>query len=195
VVGFTRAELERYRDRVVPDLIGDVPPRLVFVGINPGLWTAASGAHFAHPGNRFYPALLAAGLLDRRLDVSAGYDAAALAALHDAGIGITNLAPRPTARADELTDEELRAGVSVLEGKVERWAPAVVAFVGLTAYRTAYGLPGAGVGRQDHTVAGAPVWALPNPSGLNAHYQLPDLARWYRAAAADAVLDLGPLRV
>lgn len=190
---FRREELEAARGRTVPDLVGE-GLRLLFVGINPGLWTAASGAHFAHPGNRFYPALHAAGILDRTLDVSQGFDAASRTVLLEAGIGITNIVGRATARADELSDDELRAGARRLAAKVSRWDPRVVAFAGLTAYRAAYGRAGAAVGRQDDEIGGARVWALPNPSGLNAHYQLRDLARWYRAAAEEAGLELGPLR-
>ncbi len=193
-VGYRREELEAARGRTVPDVVGE-EPRLLFVGINPGLWTAASGAHFAHPGNRFYPALHAAGILDRILDVTRGFDAAARTALVGSGIGITNIVGRATTRADELSDDELRAGAQALATKAARWGPPVVAFAGLTAYRTAYDRPRAAVGRQDHAIAGARVWALPNPSGLNAHYRLEDLARWYRAAAEDAGLELGPLRL
>lgn len=193
-MGFTREQLEAHRGDTVPDLVGD-DIRLVFVGINPGLWTAASGAHFAHPGNRFYKAMFAAGITDEVLDVTDGFDDRSRGALTDRGIAITNLADRATAKASELDDDELRAGVDEVRRKVERWDPAVVAFVGITAYRTAFGERGADVGRQDRTVGGATVWALPNPSGLNAHYQVADLARLYRAAAEDAGLDLGPLRV
>lgn len=190
-MGFTREELEAARDRAVPDLVGD-EVRLLFVGINPGLWTAAAQAHFAHPGNRFFKALDRAGILDRTLDVREGFDEASTAALTGRGIAITNLVNRATARADELDDGEYVAGARALGRKVAAWEPEVVAFVGLGAYRTAYGRPDAGVGRQDgHEISGAEVWALPNPSGLNAHYSLDDLARLYRAAAAAAGLELG----
>lgn len=190
-MGYTREQLEAARDKVVPDLVGP-RTRLLFVGINPGLWTAASGAHFARPGNRFYRALHSAGILDRVLDVRAGFDDASLAALLDGGIGITNLVERPTARADELTRDELRAGARVLERKVARWRPRVVAVVGVTAYRDAFDRPQAEVGPQAELMAGAPLWVLPNPSGLNAHYQLPELARLYRQAAEVAGLELRP---
>lgn len=192
-MGFSRQQLESHRGHTVPDLVPD-DVRLLFVGINPGLWTAAAGAHFAHPGNRFYKALHAAGITDEALDVSEGFDERSRRVLTDRGIGITNLAARATVRASELDDAELRGGAEEVRRKVARWDPAVVAIVGITAYRTAFEVPRADVGRQDRTLAGAVLWALPNPSGLNAHYQLGALARLYRAAAEDADLDLGPLR-
>ncbi|MEX0835889.1 MAG: mismatch-specific DNA-glycosylase, partial [Nitriliruptor sp.] len=135
-MGFTRAELDGFRDAVVPDLVGDVPPRLVFVGINPGLWTAATGTHFAHPGNRFYPALHRAGITDRELDRVAGLSDADRQHLIDRGIAITNIAPRATAKASELTSEELRSGGAALRGRLAIWRPRVVAVAGITAYRT-----------------------------------------------------------
>lgn len=193
-MGFSRAELEAHRDERVPDLRGD-DIRFLFVGINPSLWTAAAQAHFAHPGNRFYKALHAAGITDFVIDVSDGYQEPEVAALTDHGIAITNLVNRATARADELTAEELVDGARALGGKVAAWRPAVVAFVGITAYRVAYGRPDTAVGLQDEPIADARVWVLPNPSGLNAHYQLPDLARLYREAAEDAGLTLAPLRL
>lgn len=193
-MGYTREELEAVRGRSVPDLVGD-DVRLVFVGINPGLWTAAAQAHFAHPGNRFYKALHRAGITDRVVDPRNGFDEVEREALLSRGIAITNLVNRATVRADEIEDEEFVEGARALAGKVGRWGPRVVAFVGLGAYRTAYDRRDAGVGRQgDHEIAGAEVWALPNPSGLNAHYQIDDLARLYREAAGAAGLDLGPPR-
>lgn len=193
-MGFTREELEAQRGATVPDLVGD-DVRLLFVGINPGLWTAATGAHFAHPGNRFYKALHAAGVTGEVLDVSEGFDEDSRRALTGRGIAITNLVRRATAKASELDDEEFRQGAEEIRRKVAEWEPTVVAFVGITAYRTAFGARGADVGRQDHAMAGATVWALPNPSGLNAHYQVDDLARLYRAAAEDAGLDLYEVQV
>ena len=191
-MGFTREELAACAGRSVPDLVPDDPAalRLLFVGINPGLWTAAAQAHFAHPGNRFFKALHAAGITSRPLDVSAGFDAESRRALVGRGIGITNMVERATARADELTADELRAGASCLEAKVRAWKPRVVAVVGLGAYRTAFGRPRAGIGRQEDPLAGAEVWALPNPSGLNAHYQLDELAALYRRAASAAGIRL-----
>ncbi|MFN2556026.1 MAG: G/U mismatch-specific DNA glycosylase [Nitriliruptorales bacterium] len=193
-MGFSREQLEAARDRTVPDLVGP-DLRLLFIGINPGLWTAAAGAHFAHPGNRFYKALHAAGIiLPESLDVSEGFTEVAVAALLDRGLGITNLVDRATARADELTTDELREGARRLVEKVGRWRPKVAAVVGITAYRTAFGRGDAAVGRQEEDLAGAELWALPNPSGLNAHYRLIDLARLYREAAAAAGVELGPMR-
>ncbi|MBW3577184.1 MAG: G/U mismatch-specific DNA glycosylase [Actinobacteria bacterium] len=192
-MGFRREELESFRDETVPDLVGD-HVRLLFVGINPGLWTAATGAHFAHPANRFYKALYLGGILDRPLDASDGYDDAAVQALTCKGIAITNLVDRATVRASELGREELRQGRDLIEDKARGWDPVVVAVVGVTAYRTAFGRRDADVGRQDDKLGDAQLWVLPNPSGLNAHYQVDQLARLYRAAAEDAGLDLGPLR-
>lgn len=189
-MGFTRTELEAARGRTVPDLVGD-EVRLVFVGINPGLWTAAAQAHFARPGNRFYKALHRAGITPRVLDPRDGFDEQEREILLSRGIAITNLVKRATARADELDDEELRRGAKPLTRKIAAWRPRVVAIVGLTAYRTAFDRPRAKVGRQDdHAIAGAETWALPNPSGLNANYQLEDLAPLFRAAAKAAGLAL-----
>ena len=191
-MGFTREELQAARDRSVPDLAGD-EVRLVFVGINPGLWTAAAQAHFARPGNRFYKALHRAGVTPWVIDPRDGFDEEEREALVTRGIAITNLVNRATARADELDAEELRRGAKEIERKVARWKPRVVAFVGLSAYRTAFGRPRAQVGLQDdHAIAGAEVWALPNPSGLNAHYQLDALTPLFRAAAKAAGLALLP---
>ncbi|MFN2382790.1 MAG: mismatch-specific DNA-glycosylase [Gemmatimonadota bacterium] len=184
--GFTRQQLESFRDGSVPDLVAP-GVKLLLVGINPGLWTAAAQAHFAHPGNRFYKALHLAGITDRVLDVRAGFDAASRAALLDRGVGITNLVNRATIRADELTAEELLKGGRRLQRTARKWQPAVVAVVGLTAYRTAFNRPRAQVGPQpDHVLGGAAVWAVPNPSGLNAHYGVAGLAALYRAAAEAA---------
>jgi double-stranded uracil-DNA glycosylase len=177
----------------VPDLVGE-EVLLLFVGINPGLWTAASGAHFAHPGNRFYRAIHAAGIIDEVLDVRDGFDERSASALTDRGVAITNLVDRATARATELTRDELRQGAAEVTRKACRWRPNVVAVVGIGAYRTAFDRPDAEIGRQAHELGGAEVHALPNPSGLNAHYQLGDLARLYRDAGEAAGLELGALR-
>jgi double-stranded uracil-DNA glycosylase len=186
---FTRAELESFRDAEVPDLVGP-GLRLLFVGINPGLWTAATGTHFAHPVNRFYPALLEAGILERRIDPSAGMTDADRDHLRARGIGITNLVRRATARADELSREELRAGAAALTALVEEHRPAVVAVAGITAYRQAFGLPRAVVGEQPTPLAGARLWVVPNPSGLNAHHTVATLAHAYaEPARAAGVLD------
>ncbi len=178
-MGFTREELESYRDATVPDLIGP-EPKLLFVGINPGLWTAATKTHFAHPGNRFYPALLRAGVIDREIDRTAGFTSEDRAHLIARGVGITNIVERATARASELKAEELRFGGERLEAKVRSLIPAVVAIAGVTAYRTAFGRRAAVLGRQPGGLGGADLWVVPNPSGLNAHETTDSLADWYR---------------
>ncbi|NLU83823.1 mismatch-specific DNA-glycosylase [Rhodococcus sp. HNM0569] len=188
-MGFTRAELESYRDTLVPDLIGPGCTLLV-VGINPGLWTAAVGAHFARRGNRFYPALYEAGIVDRRIDASNGMSDDDRELLVSRGVGITNLAPRATARADELTADELRAGRARLHETVARVSPRVVAVLGISAYRTAFGVPRARVGKQDNDIEGVQLWVVPNPSGLNAHESVATLARWYATAARAAGISL-----
>lgn len=184
---FTRAELESYRDREVPDLVGD-DVRLLFVGINPGLWTAATQTHFAHPVNRFYPALLMAGILDEPVDAASGMTEADRERFRSRGIGITNLVRRATARASELTDEELRAGGEQLRELVRRVRPRVVAVAGVTAYRSAFGDRRAVPGRQPEPFEGAELWVVPNPSGLNAHETVASLAAAYAAAARAAGL-------
>jgi TDG/mug DNA glycosylase family protein len=183
---FSRAELESFRDAMVPDLLPASGLKLLFVGINPGLWTAATQTHFAHPVNRFYPALLAAGIIDRPIDPSAGMTDADRHHLTARGVGITNVVHRATARADELTDEELRAGGRQLEELVERVRPKVVALAGITAYRVAFGRRKAALGRQPETLGGAELWVVPNPSGLNAHETVASLATAYAAAARAA---------
>jgi TDG/mug DNA glycosylase family protein len=190
-VGFTRAQLESYRDATLPDLLGP-STRLLFVGINPGLWTAATQAHFSRRGNRFYPALLAAGIIDRPIDASAGYTEQDRAYLLERGIGITNLVARATARADELTNDELLAGGLRLAAHVAKLGCPIVAVLGITAYRAAYGLPRAATGKQPGTLGGAQLWVVPNPSGLNAHSSLAALAQAYREVAVAAGLDLAP---
>ncbi|MEX1177368.1 MAG: mismatch-specific DNA-glycosylase [Nitriliruptor sp.] len=185
-MGFTREELASYRGVRVPDLVGSAPPSLVFVGINPGLWTAATGTHFAHPGNRFYPALHRAGITDRELDRVAGLTDEDRRHLTERGIAITNIAPRATAKASELTTQELREGAETLRERIARWAPAVVAIAGITAYRTAFARPAAVAGRQAERLAGAELWVVPNPSGLNAHETTDTLAARYREVAEAA---------
>jgi TDG/mug DNA glycosylase family protein len=186
---FTRAELESFTGAEVPDLLGP-EVRLLFVGINPGLWTAATQTHFAHPGNRFYPALLLAGVLEHPVDQAAGMDDADRDRLRARGIGITNLVRRASAKASELTVDELHAGGRALEELVRRTAPRVVAVAGITAYRTAFGLPRATAGRQPRDLAGAELWVVPNPSGLNAHETVATLAEAYAGPArAAGILD------
>lgn len=182
---FTRAELESYRDAEVPDLVGP-GLRLLFVGINPGLWTAATQSHFAHPVNRFYPALLEAGILTEPVSPSAGMTDADRDRLRARGIGITNIVRRATARASELSDEELRAGGLELVETVRRTTPRVVAVAGITAYRTAFGTRKAVLGKQPELLAGAELWIVPNPSGLNAHETVHTLAVAYGDAARAA---------
>ncbi len=184
-MGFTRAELESCRDATLPDLIGP-GTRLLFVGINPGLWTAAAQAHFARRGNRFYPALYLAGIIDRLIDASAGYQPQDREHLLERGVGITNLVARATARADELTTAELLAGGRRLQSLVTELGISVVAVLGITAYRAAYARPRAKAGRQPETLGGAQLWVVPNPSGLNAHSSVASLAAAYREVAVAA---------
>jgi TDG/mug DNA glycosylase family protein len=184
-MGFSRAELEAARDVIVPDLIGP-NLRLLFVGINPGLWTAATQTHFAHPGNRFYPALLVAGIIDRDIDRSDGMSDGDRAHLIERGIGITNVVGRTTAKASELTTAELRAGGDRLRAFIAERSPAVVAVAGITAYRTAFRQPKATTGEQPLGLERARLWVVPNPSGLNAHETVESLAEAYRAPAVAA---------
>ncbi|QBF44846.1 mismatch-specific DNA-glycosylase [Janibacter limosus] len=186
----TRAELESFRDAEVPDLLperGQVL-RLLFVGINPGLWTAATQTHFAHPGNRFYPALLRAGIIERRIDPSAGMTDEDRSDLRARGIGVTNIVRRATARADELTPAELREGGERLRATVRGARPTVVAVAGITAYRSAFGARSARVGEQAEGFEGARLWVVPNPSGLNAHETVQSLALAYAEPARAAGL-------
>jgi double-stranded uracil-DNA glycosylase len=165
-------ELAAARSRTIDDVLpgaGDPAPRVLFCGINPGLVSAATGRHFARPGNRFWPALAASGFTPRLLKPDEQGELAAL------GLGITNMVARATARADELTDAELVAGGLRLRELVALIRPAWLAVVGITAYRTAFDAPRATVGPQEATLGATRVWVLPNPSGLNAHWQMPDL--------------------
>jgi TDG/mug DNA glycosylase family protein len=190
---FTRAELESFRDAEVPDLVSP-GVRLVFVGINPGLRTAATQIHFGSPGNRFRPALVAAGILEPPADGRPGMTQADLATLVRRGVGITNLVRRATARAAELARDELVAGRAELEAFAERHRPRVVAILGITAYRSAFGQPRATLGRQPAGLGPAELWVVPNPSGLNAHDTVTSLATAYAAparAAGIALLDVG----
>jgi double-stranded uracil-DNA glycosylase len=186
-MGFTRAELEAYRDKTVPDLVGP-GLKLLFVGINPGLWTAATSTHFAHPGNRFYPALRMAGVIERDIDRGVGMSDADRAHLVERGIGITNVVARATSRATELSVAELRAGGERLRTFVREHTPRVVALAGITAYRAAFGDAKARLGRQPGGFEGAELWIVPNPSGLNAHETIASLATAYREPAVAAGL-------
>jgi TDG/mug DNA glycosylase family protein len=187
---FTRAELESFRDAEVPDLVGP-GLRLLFVGINPGLWTAATQTHFAHPVNRFYPALLRAGIVEQRVDPSAGMTDTQRKALVARGIGISNLVRRATARADELGRAELVEGRVRLEAFVAEHRPRVVAVLGVTAYRSAFAQPKAVPGRQPEPLGPAALWVVPNPSGLNAHETIASLAVAYAEPAREAGLFAG----
>jgi double-stranded uracil-DNA glycosylase len=170
----TREEIARAEGARVPDVIG---PGLavLFVGINPGLYSGAVGHHFARPGNRFWRALQGSGLTPRLLSPYEERE------LLEHGLGITNLVERATATADQLGKDELRAGTEAVERKVRGHEPGVVAFLGVTAYRTAYGRPKAVLGPQAERLGTSAVWVLPNPSGLNAHYQLPALVAEFGA--------------
>jgi double-stranded uracil-DNA glycosylase len=170
----TPADLAAATGRTVPDVIAP-NLRVLFSGINPGLWSAAVGHHFARPGNRFWKALHLSGLTPRLLAPDEEPELLRL------GLGITNLVDRATAGAADLTPAELRAGAERLAAKVIRTRPAVVAVLGVGAYRTAFARPRAAVGPQPDPIGGARAWVLPNPSGLNAHYQLPDLAAAFAA--------------
>jgi len=192
VARFTRDELAAFNGATVDDLLGDPatqPLQLLFVGINPGLWTAAVNAHFARRGNRFWPALHRAGITSTLVDASDGMPPDARAELLAKGVGITNLVPVATARADELTAEQLRDGGERLRRRVAELRPRVVAMLGLTAFREAFGVRKAPLGRSPDTFEGAELWLLPNPSGLNAHHTVDSLADWYgRAARAAGVV-------
>lgn len=169
----TRAALAAATDKTVPDVIAP-GLRVLFCGINPGLYSAATGHHFARPGNRFWPALEGAGFTDRRLSPWEERE------LLQRGCGITNLVSRATATADELDRTELVAGRRKLLAKVKRYAPAHVAVLGISAYRSAFEEPGAQLGRQPRGIGAASLWVLPNPSGLNAHHQLGSLIEIFR---------------
>jgi len=178
---FTREHLDSLHGTTVDDLIGD-HVRLLFVGINPGLWTAAVNAHFARRGNRFWPALHAAGITPRLVEASDGMRPDDTAMLHELGIGITNVVPTASAGAAQLSLDEVRAGGAALVAKVERLQPKVVAVLGLTVYRQAFDRPKARQGEQEERLGGARCFVLPNPSGLNASYSLSSLAGIHRTA-------------
>jgi double-stranded uracil-DNA glycosylase len=166
----TKADLAAARDQTIADVAAP-GLRVLFSGINPGLYSAAAGYHFARPGNRFWPVLYRSGFTPRLLRPDQQDR------LLDLGLGITNVVARATARADELRPEELREGGRVLEVKVGQLRPQWLAIVGVTAYRTAFGHPGAQLGPQGEPLGSTPVWVLPNPSGLNASYQMDRLAQ------------------
>jgi double-stranded uracil-DNA glycosylase len=166
----TRAELAAARDREIPDVAAE-GLRVLFSGINPGLYSAATGYHFARPGNRFWPALHQSGFTARQLRPDEQRQ------LLDVGLGITNIVGRATARADELSAEEMREGGAILRAKVLRLRPQWLAVVGVTGYRAAFDRPRAEIGRQPEMIGKTHVWVLPNPSGLNAHWSAAALAQ------------------
>ncbi|WP_406111526.1 G/U mismatch-specific DNA glycosylase [Streptomyces sp. NBC_01003] len=176
----TPADLEAARDRIVPDVVAS-GLSVLFCGINPGLMTAATGHHFARPGNRFWPVLHLSGFTPRQLAPAEQEE------LLSYGLGITNVVARATARADELSGQEYLDGGRLLTAKVERLRPRWLAVVGVTAYRSAFKEPKARIGPQERMIGGTRVWALPNPSGLNAHWTAATMAEEYgrlRAAAS-----------
>lgn len=173
MAGPTRADLDAAKDGTVQDVIAP-GLKVLFCGINPSLYSAVVQHHFARPGNRFWPTLHRAGFTERVLKP---HETKILLA---SGCGITNVVARATARADELSKEELIEGGEELVEKLERYRPNVLAILGITAYRAAFGRPKAKMGEQPDPLGGVRVWVLPNPSGLNAHYQIDDLARLYR---------------
>lgn len=161
--------MQAARDRTIPDVIAG-GLRVLFCGINPGLMSAATGHHFARPGNRFWPVLHASGFTPRQLKPAEQGE------LLSYGLGITNVAARATARADELSEEEMREGGQLLEAAVRRYEPRWLAVAGITAYRVAYGEKKAVIGPQERTIGATRIWALPNPSGLNAHWTVDTMA-------------------
>ncbi len=178
-------DLQAARDRTIPDVLPGPGAgfRVLFCGINPGLYSAATGWHFARPGNRFWPALHLSGFTPRQLrpseqDLLPGF-----------GLGITNLVPRPTAQAAELTAAELRAGREHLAALVASHRPRILAIAGVTAYRTAFGQPKAATGPQPDSLGAARVWVVPNPSGLNAHFSLAAIAAAFAAVRTAADRD------
>jgi TDG/mug DNA glycosylase family protein len=177
--GSSLAALEQIVARRLPDLIAP-DLSVLFCGINPGLYSAAVGHHFARPGNRFWPALHAGGFTGRLLSP---YEDRSLL---ESGYGLTNLVSRATAGADELSAAELIAGVKLLERKIRRHQPRWIAILGIGAYRTAFVRPRAALGEQAETLAGAKIWVLPNPSGLNAHHQPKQLAAAFSQLRAEA---------
>jgi double-stranded uracil-DNA glycosylase len=178
------ADLAAARNRVIPDVLPGPgrPFGVLFCGINPGLYSAATGWHFARPGNRFWPALHLSGFTPRRLQPCEQH------LLPGYGLGITNLVARATAQASELDAAELRAGTEHLAALIREHGPRVLAVLGLTAYRTALGRTDASAGPQPGTLAGARLWLLPNPSGLNAHTSVPKLAEEMRKLRESAGL-------
>lgn len=175
-------DANQFVGRTIPDLI-PARTRLLFVGVNPGLQAVAVRAHFAGHANRFFPALFRAGITDRLIDPSSGYEQGDVEHLLQLGIGITSLVAGATARVADLSDEELRAGVGQLTVRVRRISPVVVAFLGVTAYRIAFANKCAKTGHQPEPLAGSELWIVPNPSGLNRRENVASLAASYREVA------------
>ena len=176
----TKEQIAAATKNRVKDVI-DYGLDILFVGINPGLYSAAVRHHFGRPGNRFWPALNMSKFVPEDEEFLAFDDCR----LPDFGMGITNLCPRASARADELSKEELERGARTLTRKVKKYRPRIVAFLGITSFRTAFGIKGGEVGRQEMTIGEAAVWVLPNPSGLNAHFLLPDIAALFDQLKSD----------
>lgn len=175
----SREELAAAAGQTVPDLVAE-DLAVLFVGINPGLYSGATGHHFARPGNRFWPALHGAGFTPRLISPFEEHE------LLRYGLGITNFVRRATATAAELREDELREGAARVVALVQKVRPRFVAFLGVSAYRVAFAAPDVNIGQQPERLDDAIVWLLPNPSGLNAHYQLPQLIERFaelRAAA------------
>ena len=168
----SKAEVQAAYNCEVPDIIGP-DLKVLFCGINASIYSAAVGHHFARPGNRLWKTLHQAGFTDRCLDPTEDR------ALLTAGYGMTNIVARATARADELTPAELLQGYHELTAKVSKFRPQWLAILGITAYRVAFQQRRAQIGRQTERLGDTQLWVLPNPSGLNAHYQLPDLVHVY----------------
>ncbi len=173
----TQAELKAALHKLVPDIIAP-NLRVLFCGINPGVYSAAVGHHFARPGNRFWPALHAGGFTDHLLTPDEDHN------LLESGYGLTNLVERTTASAKELSNSELIEGAQRLAQKVQKYQPHALAILGVGAYRTAFQRPHAALGQQRERLADTILWVLPNPSGLNAHYSLPNLAAQFRELLA-----------
>ncbi len=169
----TKAQIRAAAGRTVPDIL--IPSLdVLFCGINPGLYSAAVGHHFARPGNRFWPALYAAGFTPRQLDPSEERE------LLELRLGITNIVDRATRSADELTADELQWGGERLMRKVRRFHPRFIAVLGMGAFKKAFRFPRVELGRQKESFEGTVVWILPNPSGINAYYQMSELVRQLR---------------
>lgn len=169
----SKEDLLDARRRTTEDLI-DYDLKVLFCGINPGIWSGATGFHFAKPGNRFWKVLYLAGFTNRILHPSEEHE------LLESGYGITSFVKRTTARADELSTEEFITGGKLLVKKIEKYRPQNLAVLGIGAYRTAFQKPKAKLGLQKEKIADTNIWLLPNPSGLNAHYQADDLAELFR---------------